>query len=89
MSVDGYCMMIDFGAPESEEIVIGILVGLIVLAYVGFVFIKMTRVYSTISEEMNKAVQHYLIIVHLRCYNVFNSQNNFVWNLIRCKCLVR
>ena len=37
MSFGCYCMMIDFGAPESEEIVIGILVGLIVLAYVGFV----------------------------------------------------
>ena len=30
-------MMIDFGAPESEEIVIGVFVGLIVLAYVRFV----------------------------------------------------
>ena len=38
MSVGGYCMMFDFSAPESEEIVIGILVGLIVLAYVGFVW---------------------------------------------------
>ena len=47
MSVGGYCMMIGFGAPESEEIVIDILVGLIVLAYVGFVyFVKTTRVYN-------------------------------------------
>ena len=48
MSVGGYCMLLDFGAPKSEEIVMGILVGFIVLAYVGFVwfFIKTTRVYN-------------------------------------------
>ena len=46
MSVGGYCML-DFTAPKSEEIVIGILVGLIVLAYVGFVyFVKTTRMYN-------------------------------------------
>ena len=46
MSVGGYCMLLDFDAPKSEEIVMGVLVGLIVLAYVGFVwfFIKTTRV---------------------------------------------
>ena len=48
MSVGGYCMLLDFGAPKSEEIVMGALVGFIVLAYVGFVwfFIKTTRVYN-------------------------------------------
>ena len=48
MSVGGYCMLLDFGAPKSEEIVMGVLVGFIVLAYVGFVcfFIKTTRVYN-------------------------------------------
>ena len=38
-------MLLDISVPVSEEIVIGILVGLIVLAYVGFVyFVKTTRV---------------------------------------------
>lgn len=48
MSVGGYCMLLDFGAPKSEEIVMGVLVGFIVLAYVGSVcfFIKTTRVYN-------------------------------------------
>ena len=48
MSVGGYCMLLDFGAPKSEEIVMGVLVGFSVLAYVGFVwfFIKTTRVYN-------------------------------------------
>ena len=57
MSVDGYCMMIDFGALESEEIVIGILVGLIVLAYVRFVCFYQDNesvIRCTISEEMTK-----------------------------------
>ena len=72
MSVDGYSMLLDFSESKSEEIVIDVLVRLIVLAYVGFVcFIKTTRVYSTISEENDKAVQHHLIIVRLRCNNVF------------------
>ena len=48
MSVGGYCMLLDFSAPKSEEIVMGIIVGLIVIAYIGFVwfFIKTTRVYN-------------------------------------------
>ena len=47
MSVGSYCMLLDFGAHKSEEIVIGVLVGLIVLAYVGFVyFVKTTRMYN-------------------------------------------
>ena len=64
MSVDGYCMMIDFGAFKSEEIVMGVLVGLIVLAYVGFVWFYQDG--ESLREEMNKAVQHNLIIVRLR-----------------------
>ena len=50
-------MMIDFGAPESEEIVIGVLVGLIVLAYVRFVCFYQddeSLICCTISEEMTK-----------------------------------
>ena len=40
-------MLLDISVPVSEEIVIGILVGLIVLAYVGFVyFVKTTRMYN-------------------------------------------
>ena len=51
MSVGGYCMLLDFGAPKSEEIVMGVLVGFIVLAYVGFVCFLSRRRECTISEE--------------------------------------
>ena len=50
-------MMIDFGVSVSEEIVIGILVGLIVLAYVRFVWFYQdgeSVICCTISEEMTK-----------------------------------
>ena len=57
-------MMFDFSATESEEIVIGVFVGLIVLAYVRFVWFYQDG--ESLREEMNKAVQHNLIIVRLR-----------------------
>ena len=50
-------MMFDFSAPESEEIVIGVFVGLIVLSYVGFVYFCQdgeSVIRCTISEEMTK-----------------------------------
>ena len=57
-------MLLDISVPVSEEIVIGILVGLIVLAYVRFVWFYQDG--ESLREEMNKAVQHNLIIVQLR-----------------------
>ena len=64
MSVDSYCMLLDFSESKSEEIVIGVFVGLIVLAYVRFVWFYQDG--ESLREEMNKAVQHNLIIVQLR-----------------------
>ena len=64
MSVDSYCMLLDFSESKSEEIVSDVLVRLIVLAYVRFVWFYQDG--ESLREEMNKAVQHNLIIVRLR-----------------------